>query len=346
MRSHLLVLVLSAAALGGVGCKKLPGGSKVPGGGDMPGAGKVPGGLPGGSSEVDPNGCGGYASIGDAGRKLHMFLEATKTLQATTTETVKVVRESCVIMGKELGMPEADMGGEAKEVCAKVYGVIDNNLKVAVKGKAAFKIVYKPAVCKVDVGLSAKAAAECEGSASANVSATCSGQCGGKCDGQCDGKMGTGGNAGQCQGQCKGKCEGSCEGHADVNASAQCKASAEVKATAELSCTDPELTITLDAKLIVDKSKAEQTLGALKVGLPKIFSVKARLVPLQAAVTTWVKSAGELAAESGKLAGAFKDQALCISGQIAAVAKASTQIQANINVSVSVSASASATAGG
>jgi hypothetical protein len=51
--------------------------------GDIDG-GKVPGGLPGGSSEVDPNGCGNYATIGDAGRKLHMFLEATKSLQAST----------------------------------------------------------------------------------------------------------------------------------------------------------------------------------------------------------------------------------------------------------------------
>ncbi|MCX5743665.1 MAG: hypothetical protein NT062_14330 [Proteobacteria bacterium] len=337
------ILLIALVTLGGCP-KKLPGGPSIPGGDKVPGG--VPGGLPGNSDTVEPNGCGSYASMGDVGRKLHAFLEATATMQKVTGDTVAVVKESCVIMGKELGMSEADLGGQTKEVCAKVYGTIDSNMKVAVKAKAAFKVVIVPAVCKVSIDASAKAAAECEGSASANVSASCSGKCSGKCDGKCEGKVGTGGNAGQCDGVCKGKCEGSCEGHADVNASAQCKASAEVKANAEVTCTDPSVTVTLDAKMTVDKTKAEQTLKALKAGLPKIFSVKARLEPLQAATTSWVKSAGELASSGAGFAQAFKDQALCITGQLAAVAKASTQIQANVSVSVEVSASASASAGG
>lgn len=325
----LLVLALSAAAMGGVGCKKL--------------SGKVPGGMPGSSSEVNPDGCGGYASMGDAGRKLHAFLDATKTLQKASNDMLVEVKASCDEMGKDLGLSDADLKGDPKAVCDKVWKTVEGNMSVAVKAKAAFKVVVKPAVCKVDVSASASAAASCEGSASANVTAQCTGHCGGKCEGTCEGGTSSGG---VCSGQCKGKCEADCQGAADVNASAQCKAAAEVHANADVQCTPPEVTVDLDAKLVVDKPKAEQTLAALKHGLPKVLQVKARLFPLEAAVKSYVATAADLAKEGATLANSFKDQALCIGGQIKAVAAASTQIQANVSVSVSVSASASASAGG
>ncbi|MBA3462431.1 MAG: hypothetical protein H0T46_20890 [Deltaproteobacteria bacterium] len=323
------------------GCKKVPGGGGMP---NVPGSDKVPGGL-GGSSDVDPNSCGNYA-VSDAGRKLKAFLSATKDLQVTTEETAKIVKQSCIMMGNELGMTDADYTGETKDICAKVWGVIDNNMKVVIKSKAALKIKYKPAVCKVNVDFQAKAAAECEGKASADVGATCSGTCRGKCEGTCAGKAGTGGNAGSCDGECKGTCRGECEGHADVKASAQCKASASVKAQAEMQCTEPELDIALDAKLVVDKSKAEATVKALKAGLPKLLSVKARLEPLKYAVEAWVTAAKELKSAGPQLAQSFKDQAMCISGQIAAAASMIGNIQANVSVSVEVSASASGSVGG
>jgi modification target Cys-rich repeat protein len=322
------------------GCPK----GKLPGGGGMPGGG-VPGGLGGESGMVDPNSCGNYAAS-DAGRKLKDFLVATQQLQTTTENTVKVVRESCIILGKEIGMIEADLNGETKDVCAKVYGQVDANMKVAFKGKAALKVKYTPAVCKVNVEAEAKAAAECEGKASADIKASCSGTCSGTCEGTCAGKAGTGGSGGQCNGQCQGTCRGECDGHADVNASAQCKASASVKASADVQCTEPSLEITADAKLVVDKTKAEQTINGLKAGLPKIFSVKARLASLEYAAKVWASSAAELKSSAGTLATSFKDQAMCISGQIAAAAKMMGSIQANVSVSVEVSASASGSIGG
>ena len=340
MNTRLLLataLVTVLAACGGKVPGGVPGGDKVPGG--------VPGGLGGSSGMVDPNTCGNYAAS-EAGRRFKAFLQAVADLQTTTTETVKVVKQSCVMMGTELGMPAPDLEGEAKEVCAKVWGQIDKNMKVAVKGKAALKIKYTPAVCRVNLDVSAKAAAECEGKASADISAKCTGVCKGKCDGQCAGKAGTGGNAGECNGECKGTCKGSCEGNADVNASAQCKASAQVKASAEMECTEPELTIDLDAKLTVDKAKAEMTVKALKNGLPKLLSIKARLKPIEMAMKTTVKTGAELAEMGPKFVNSFKDQALCIGGQVAAVVKASTQIEANVSVSVEVSAEASGSVGG
>lgn len=337
--SRLLITsaVLAIATLAGCPKGGLPGG--------VPGGGNVPGGLGGESGMVDPNSCGNYA-VSDAGRKLKDFLVATQQLQTTTENTVKVVRESCIILGTELGMIEADLQGETKDVCAKVYGQVDANLKVAFKAKAGLKVNYKPAVCKVNVEAQAKAAAECEGKASADIKASCSGTCNGTCEGTCAGKAGTGGSGGQCNGQCQGTCRGECDGHADVNASAQCKASASVKASAEVKCTEPELDIQADAKLVVDKSKAEQTIKALRAGLPKIFSVKARLASLKYATEAWVASANELKGSARTLATSFKDQAACISGQIAAAAKMVGGIQMNVSVSVEVSASASGSIGG
>jgi hypothetical protein len=344
IHSRLVFAAFAVAAL--AAC---PGGGKgLP---NKPGLPDKPDGVPtsnplgGASGEVDPNTCGNYA-VSDAGKKLKAFLQATKDLEAKTEETVKVVRESCILIGNELGMTDADYKGETKDVCAAVYQRVTDNMKVSFKGKAGMKVTYKPAVCKVDVDAQAKVAAECEGKASADVGATCTGACHGKCDGTCSGKAGTGGSGGQCDGECKGTCHGSCEGHADVNASAECKASANVHASLEVKCTDPELKIEMVASATLDKTKAQQTINALKAGLPKVLSVKARLDPLKHSVEVWAASAKELKDMGPKLANSFKDQALCISGQIAATVNAITHIQANVSVSVEVSAQASGTIGG
>lgn len=345
--SQLLVaaVITTLAACGG----KLPGGKGIPGGDKVPGG--VPGGLGGSSGEVDPNTCGNYAAM-DAGAKLKAFLEAVQNLDKQAKETVEVVRTSCKMMGKELGMSEAEFtdGMETKDVCAKVWGAYNENMKVAVKSKAAFKIKYTPAVCKLDVNVAAEAAAKCEGKASADVGATCQGTCNGKCDGTCkaSGTAGTGGSggSGDCHGQCSGTCHGDCEGHADVKASGQCKAHAQAEASAKMTCTEAKLEVTLDAKLVVDKSKAEMTLKAMQNGLPKLLSLNARLKPLQAAVETTASTAHELVDMGPKFVNSFKDQALCISGQLAAAANLIGKINTNVSVSVNVSVSASATASG
>ena len=337
----LLVALLAACPKGGKGPGGMGGMPDKPGG--VPSG--VPGGLGGSSGMVDPNSCGNYSAQA-AGAKLKAFLEALVDMQKTAEETVKVVKQSCIMLGTEIGMIPADLEGETKEVCARVYGEVDKNMKVVVKSKAAFKLKYKPAVCTVNVQASAKAAAECEGKASADVGASCSGTCRGKCNGTCAGKAGTGGNAGDCNGECKGTCEGKCEGHADVKASAQCKAQASVKANADIECTKAELDVSLDAKLVVDKSKAEKMVNGFKKALPEIFSIKARLEPLKYAAQNLVSAAAELKDMGPKFVNSFKDQALCISGQLAAAVKAATSIQANVSVSVEVSASASGSVGG
>lgn len=347
MRSHSrLIMAMTVAALAALGgCpKNVPGGGGLPDQGGLPG-GNVPGGLGGASGEVDPDTCGNYAAM-DGGNKLKAFLQATRDLERTTTETVQVVKQSCEMIGREMGMTDADFQGEAKDVCARVYGALRDNMKVSFKAQGGLTIKHKPAVCRVNVDAEAKAAAECEGRASADIGATCTGACHGKCDGTCAGKAGTGGSGGECHGECKGTCHGECEGHANVDASAQCRASASVKASLDVKCTEPELTVEANTKLVLDKSKAEMVIRALKNGLPKALSVKAHLEPLKGAVEVWAQSARELKDMGPRFINSFKDQALCVSGQLAAAASLIGKINTNVQVSVDVSVSASAAASG
>jgi len=160
MRLGSVILLASLAACG----HKLPGGHDVPSGvPDHPG---VPGGA---SGEVDPNTCGNYAAS-DAGAKLKAFLQATKDLQTTAAETVKIVKQSCVMMGQELGMPEGDISGDdTNGICAKVVTAYQNNLKVSLKANAKLKIKYVPAKCTVDASASASAGGACSGGASAGT---------------------------------------------------------------------------------------------------------------------------------------------------------------------------------
>ncbi len=335
----LIVSALAVALVALTGCP----GHKLPGG-----APNVPGGMPGGESKVDPDTCGNYA-VTDAGRKLKAFLEATVELQKVTQETEEVVKTSCKLMGAELKMPPGDLEGITKDVCARVITELRNDLKVSIKSQAALVIAYKPAVCTVDINAEAKVAAECEASASGSASVTCQGTCTGTCGGTCNGKCEGGGSGGKCNGKCDGTCEGSCSGgctgNADVKASAQCKAKAEVHASANVECTEPELKITVQKPLVLDASKLELAVNAMTKGLPKILSVRERLKPLQGAVTAWVTAATELAQSGHDLAQSFKDQALCISGQIAAAASMIGNIQGSVSVSVSVSVEASGTVG-
>jgi hypothetical protein len=288
MRLGSIFLITSLAA-----CGHSIGGHSVPGGGGMPG---------GASGEVDPDTCGNYAAQ-DAGMKLKAFLAATKSLDATLIETVKVVKQSCLTMGHELNMSDADLAGDdSGKICNAVFATFKNNLQVGLKAGAKLNIQYTPGKCTVDANASASAGGGCSGAAGA--------------------------------------------GNGGGGASGQCAAAAQVNASVNAQCTPPQLTVDAGAKIVVDKSKIDADIAALKNGIPELLSVSYRIAPLQAAVQTWLASLKDLQAMGPKFVQSFGDQAMCISGQIAAAANASTRIQANVNVSVSVSASASGSVGG
>ena len=167
--SRILIAVALSAAVAG-GCNKVKAPSGLPT--------SVPS-VPGGSSgEVDPNTCGNYAAS-DAGAKLKVFLQATKDLEVATEETAKVVKQSCILMGQELGMAEGDLGGDdTGAICNKVIAAYKDNLKVTMKGGAALKIKFVPGKCTVDASASASASGGCSGGASAGTGGSgAGGQC-------------------------------------------------------------------------------------------------------------------------------------------------------------------------
>lgn len=333
-----------------------------------PGAPSKPGipGRPGGTGMVDPNTCGNYA-VSDAGRKLKAFFEATVALDKAVKDTESYVRDSCAMMGKELAMPEADLGGNTKDTCSKVIAELKNHLQVGIKAESKLNIDYQPAVCEVNVDVAAKAAAQCEAKASADVAVKCEGQCGGTCTGQCSGTCqgkcdgtcaGSTGEGGECNGQCQGTCEGSCsancsgscsggcEGHAEVDASAECKADAEVRANIDAKCTEPKLDVTYEQDVVVDETKVKEAVAAIKAGLPRLLMVKAKLEgPVKAAFVTWQQSAKDLYDAKGTLMKSFGEQGMCVAGQIGAAFGMIAGIQASIDVQVEVSVDASASAG-
>jgi hypothetical protein len=312
-------------------------------------AGCPGGGIPGrgGSSSVDPDACGNYADVNDAGRKLHAFLDATATLDKTVRGLEVEVRTGCDAMAKELGIKAE--GGDNKAVCDAVLAELKKAMSAGIKAEAKLDVQYTPAVCTINIDAGASAAAECEAKASGDISVqcegTCSGTCNGKCDGTCAASGGGGDCAGQCDGTCEGSCSGGCEGAADVDASAECKATAEAHATAEMTCTEAKLEVTADASVVVSKPDYERAIAAIKAGMPHILEVRAKIKPLTHAVATFVAT-GKGVVDAGKdLAKQFKDQALCLSAQISAAASAMANIQASFSFSVEVSVEASASAG-
>lgn len=277
----LLMAALAAGSL--LACSKLPGGK-----------------LPGtGGNNVDPDSCGGFSGGGDVGGKIKVFLTAIKDLDAETQRLSGIVKDSCVSMGKELGMADADLAGDdTKAVCGKVIAAYQDNLKVSLKAGAKLNVNFTPGECKV--------------SASASASA----------GGACSGAAGNGGVDGACS------------------------ASAKAEAAIHVECTPPQFSVEASANVIVDKSKVEMTLKAMRDGLPKIFDVGDRAKPLAEAITNVVKAAADLKDAGGTLAKSFGKDALCVTGQLAAAVQATTNIQANVNVSISVSASASGSVAG
>jgi hypothetical protein len=343
MTRRLLLLATTTLALAltsGVASAQLPGlgDKKLPGLGDkkLPGGAKVPGG------DV---GCGDvYASA--AGVKIKAFLDATAQVDKATASLEASVGDACRQMAKALDIPAE---GNTKAVCNKVAAELKNSMKVGVKGKAAVKTTYTPAVCKVDADFTAEAAAKCEGRAKADVKVTCSGTCSGTCNGACSGacesKNAQGQCAGKCSGTCRGKCSGSCSGSADVDGSAECKASASAQGNVRAECTEPKVEVAVDSKAVVDASRIAKVEKALKVGLPALLSANAKAKLVGKSVKAWASTAAKLKGAGSASVKALGAKAMCVAGELAGAAKVATQVNVRVSVSVQASASVSGAAG-
>jgi hypothetical protein len=301
-------------------------------------------GAPGGVT-VNPDGCGKINTT-DFGRKVYAFLIASSELDRTSLELENTVKDACIKMAADLGV---DTTGTTKEVCMRAKAELDANLQISVKTEKKFVTKYTPPVCTTDVSFTAGFAAECEAKASADINVQCEGSCGGTCNGACDGtcsaKGADGQCAGQCNGTCKGSCSGSCQGYADVNASAECKASAEIRATTHTTCTPAKTEIVQQDVTVVDATKWNKAMAAINDGLPALLTAGAKLQLVGKALVLWVQSGASLVKASGQFASQLGDRAVCVSGQLLAVAGAAANIEARVSVSVEVSASVSGSAG-
>jgi hypothetical protein len=151
----------------------------------------------------------------------------------------------------------------------------------------------------------------------ASVSASAQAQCSGS------GTAGTGGNA----------AEGACE------------SSAKVEAALVAKCEPAELTVNSSAEITLDQAKLDKAVAAIKVGVPKLGMIHAKMVVLAEAAGAWSRSAGSLVKAGRSLLSDLGDQVLCVSAQLGAAADAAARITGSISVQVEVSVQVSGSAG-
>jgi hypothetical protein len=176
--------------------------------------------------------CGGDFGVEASAQKLESFLSASADFMTTAAELEGSLLSACTDMGKELGVPEAEMqprGGEApvKSACAAASAKLQSELQgLRAEAKLKLDVVATPPRCEVDMNAYAKCAGECDASVDpgkleveckgGEVVGECSGECKGSCHVEAEGTCG-----GECQGTCEGGCQGTCNGACDGKCSAK-----------------------------------------------------------------------------------------------------------------------------
>jgi hypothetical protein len=283
-------------------------GHKLPGQPNVPGADKVPNG-----GKV-PGGLGGMSGEVDPDTCANYAASDAGAKLKIFLQATKALQTKTIETAKIVKQSCITMGNELQMNPAELAGDDTN-------GICAKVITYYQNNLKVTLKAGAKLKitykpAQCTVDLKASASA------GGACSGAAS--AGTGGSGG----------------------GGGCAAAAQVNASINATCTPAELKIGFDAKVVLDKTKLEMTIAALEKGLPELLSISARIKPIKDAVAVWLKAAQDLKDMGPKFVNSFGDQAMCVTGQLAAAVNAATNIQANVSVSVSVSASARGSVGG
>jgi len=229
------------------------------------GQGRGGGGGGGGGGQISAQCQGGFGATAPA-RKLAGFISASVDFVAAADDIARTLESSCLDMGRELGIPDAEMQGNAdhptvKVACDAVAAKVRSEMTAMREANVRIVVEHEPPRCEVSVDAYAGCVAECEvdytpgqvdmqceggeirgtcsaectGSCSVDVHAECSGSCEGTCSGGCRGTC-NGACDGECsatnaQGECAGSCSGTCEGTCD----AQCQGSCEGQCVAEAS---------------------------------------------------------------------------------------------------------------
>lgn len=195
--------------------------------------------------------------------QIKAFLDASAQLKDATLKMEVGLVESCGQLGKDLGMKEEEVKGEAKgdgktaeKICTAVAGKVKAMIDATAKGKLTLKVEEPKCFADIDTMLkcfdecgspvkggqlevsckggeiSGKCEAQCKGSCTVDAGAQCTGTCKGTCSGKCEANF-TGTCGGKCDGKCDGKaskgaeCKGVCEGKCDAKADGQCGGTCE-----------------------------------------------------------------------------------------------------------------------
>jgi hypothetical protein len=176
--------------------------------------------------------CGGDFGVSASAQKLEVFLSASADFMSTAAELESSLLAACTDMGKELGVPEAEMQARGndpavKVACAAASAKLQSELQgLRAEAKLDLDVVATPPRCEVSMDAYAKCAGECDATVDpgkleleckgGEVVGQCSGECKGECHVEAEGKCG-----GECQGTCEGGCQGTCNGACDGKCSAK-----------------------------------------------------------------------------------------------------------------------------
>ena len=186
--------------------------------------------------------CRGDFGAGAAASQFEAFMTATYELHQAAAETQDTLRDACVSMAAELGVPvDASASGSdgTRAICEQVATTLRSEMQAIREGSnTTVELRTRPPRCEASFDAYAECAARCDvtvqpgqvemaceggeirgtctaqctGRCSVDVEASCEGTCEGSCDGTCTATAADGSCAGHCNGTCHGQCV------ADVNA--------------------------------------------------------------------------------------------------------------------------------
>ncbi len=322
------------------------------------------------TSNVDPLNAH-FSANAEADAKVRTFVSAAKDLVTVSVEMQNEAAQACQRMGRDLGVPAADMqprdaeqpGASAQAACnavaARIDAILRQGIQVRVQGyppRCQANMQAKAqcdAACQVQL-TPAQIVAECQpAQLSGYCSGTCQGRCDGSCNGQCQGQCSATAPNGQCAGQCNGTCEGGCNGtcHASCrgtwqapkcsgsirppSASGECNASCNAKAEFRASCTPAQINVMTNA----NTQEAMRLVATLRANLPELLHAEMALGRRLVSSARVVVNIGQQLPRVIGNAGA--EAVACV----AAAANASVKASARINVSIQASASVSGRVG-
>lgn len=305
-----------------------------------------------------------FSANARANAKIRAFVASARSLVNVSLQMEALALDSCMRMGTDLGLTQAQMstgsnepGARVQAACGAVAAQIDGILRQGVQ----VQVQVTPPQCSANL----QAKATCEGACDVSVdpgqivaqceparlSGQCNGRCVGQCDGQCNGQCqgqcsaydANGQCSGQCNGTCNGGCNATCHAHCEgqwqapqcegqvrpPSADAECNASCNAQANLNAQCTPAQVQVYGAPSM----DMANRLFATLQANLPNLLYAQ---IALGQRVMQDAQVVVQVGANLPKVVGDAGLEALACIG---AAASATAQASARINVSVQASAS-------